>query len=420
MKHSIIALVTAGLGFGLALQQAQAQSNPTAPRGQWLPATLDTGVRGNPADERRIVFSQEVNTPGAAWTRLYFSTIDLDEGSTVRFVSLLDDEVQELDKRGVAMWGMTSAYFNGERVRIDLLAAPKSSHNRLVLDQVAVEFPGIEPIGAPGQCGICGSDDRVPSGQDFYGRLMPPGCTASVYNTASCVVTAGHCSGSNQVLQFRVPNSLASCAIVNPPVNDQFPITAQSFINGGVGNDWAVMKTGSNGLSQKPFQRYGLYRPIATSVPVVGNALAYWGYGLDLTCTLSQTQQLASGSITAVSATSIQMNADVRGGDSGSAMIRSGQILGIVTHCEVGCPNHGTRVDLPAFVAARQMLCPACAGDINGNGTVNIDDLVAVITAWGVCFNPDICNADIAPDGGNNTVNIDDLVRVITTWGACP
>jgi hypothetical protein len=54
-------------------------------------------------------------------------------------------------------------------------------------------------------------------------------------------------------------------------------------------------------------------------------------------------------------------------------------------------------------------------GDITGDGTVNIDDLLAVIAAWGPCPAPPVtCPADIAPDGA---VNIDDLLRVISSWG---
>jgi hypothetical protein len=61
--------------------------------------------------------------------------------------------------------------------------------------------------------------------------------------------------------------------------------------------------------------------------------------------------------------------------------------------------------------------CPAppCTGDINHSGAVNIDDLLAVINAWG-------------PGGGNGpsdvdhngVVNIDDLLSVINHWGGCP
>jgi len=54
------------------------------------------------------------------------------------------------------------------------------------------------------------------------------------------------------------------------------------------------------------------------------------------------------------------------------------------------------------------------------NNVVNVDDLLAVINAWGPCANPNNCPADIAPAGGNDIVNVDDLLAVINGWGNCP
>jgi hypothetical protein len=211
---------------------------------------------------------------------------------------------------------------------------------------------------------------------------------------------------------------------VNPPVADQFPITGVQSVNSGVGNDWAVMTTGTNNLGQKPFDRYGQLRPFASTIPVVGNPVDMWGYGVDLTCVKSQTQQLSpGGAVTFVNGNSVQFNADVRGGNSGSGLMRANEILAIVTHCSFGCPNFGTRGDLAAFVSARNALCPCantCLGDIapvGGNGQVNVDDLLKVINSWGPCAG---CPADLSPAGGNGLVNVDDLLFVINHWGPCP
>jgi hypothetical protein len=55
------------------------------------------------------------------------------------------------------------------------------------------------------------------------------------------------------------------------------------------------------------------------------------------------------------------------------------------------------------------------AGDTNGDGMVNIDDLLAVIAAWGPCLPPPTaCAGDVNGDG---TVNIDDLLFTIQNWG---
>ena len=69
------------------------------------------------------------------------------------------------------------------------------------------------------------------------------------------------------------------------------------------------------------------------------------------------------------------------------------------------------------FWAGGVVPIPTCPADIapqpNGDGMVNIDDLVVVITHWGQTSGP----ADINHD---NIVNIDDLVQVVTHWGMCP
>jgi hypothetical protein len=50
--------------------------------------------------------------------------------------------------------------------------------------------------------------------------------------------------------------------------------------------------------------------------------------------------------------------------------------------------------------------------DINGDGLVNVDDLIAVINGWGACQTP-ACPADL---NGNGAVDIDDLLTVINNW----
>jgi hypothetical protein len=52
-------------------------------------------------------------------------------------------------------------------------------------------------------------------------------------------------------------------------------------------------------------------------------------------------------------------------------------------------------------------------GDVNGDGLVNIDDLLAVINAWGQTGRPGSIAADVTDNG---VVNIDDLLFVINNW----
>jgi hypothetical protein len=61
-----------------------------------------------------------------------------------------------------------------------------------------------------------------------------------------------------------------------------------------------------------------------------------------------------------------------------------------------------------------------CTGDINGSGAVDVNDLLAVINAWGQCpAAPATCPPDIAPPGGDGVVNVNDLLAVVNAWGPC-
>ena len=58
-----------------------------------------------------------------------------------------------------------------------------------------------------------------------------------------------------------------------------------------------------------------------------------------------------------------------------------------------------------------------CAGDIDVSGTVDVNDLLAVITTWGPCPGPpQPCPADIVTNG---VVDVNDLLQVIANWGPC-
>jgi hypothetical protein len=57
--------------------------------------------------------------------------------------------------------------------------------------------------------------------------------------------------------------------------------------------------------------------------------------------------------------------------------------------------------------------CPACPADVTGDGQVDVQDLTAVILAWGPCA---ACPADTNQDG---EVDVQDLTAVVLAWGKC-
>jgi hypothetical protein len=401
-RRALTLLAAVAMFAGVLAPRAHAGDTLDWPKDVREPFPVHSGDRSNPADIPGVVWQDVLHVPDADSMRIYFGEVMLPHGSAIRMTSLRDNETQVLDARAVAMWNNASAYFNGDTVIIELIAGPRTKHVMLSVDEVGTMREPESPLGQAGQCGICGpEDDRRPSFEEWTGRLLPAGCTADVYNEQSCMVSAGHCvDGSGQdIVQFNVPASSPNCGLNHPSIADQFPITAKIFRNGDIGDDWSALATGVNSLGETIYERYGEFRSIATEPPGVGQDVVMHGYGLDLDCLKTQTQQVAAGVVTSVFPTYIRHTIDLRNGTSGAAIMYNGKILGVGTHCP--CPNFGTRVDVPDFAAARAAICtsPAvnddCADRIpfnNGDG----DGVVAFSTVGtgtdGPENPPGICN----------------------------
>jgi V8-like Glu-specific endopeptidase len=339
-------LILASLfALALAAPPLHAQQTPNFPLQQTMrDLVVDSGAQPEPALDTSVIFETVVAVEGAHWLRIYFDDVQLAPGSFIRMTARKDGAVQELDAVGIDQWGGTSAYFNGAAVRLELIAAAGTADNRFRLKGVAhSRLDEATATGAPGECGICGgADDRVSSSEEWTSRLFPAGCTASIIGEDSCMVTAGHCIFGNMVVQFNVPNSTSSCIPVNPPPADQYPIIDSISQENGPGDDWAVIKAGSS-QGQTPYERYGVLRPVTTEIAPVGGLVEVTGYGTDVTCTLSQTQQYANGTICQRFSDAYTFAVDITGGNSGSALIYNDAVIGIVTHCP--CCNVATRID---------------------------------------------------------------------------
>jgi hypothetical protein len=53
-----------------------------------------------------------------------------------------------------------------------------------------------------------------------------------------------------------------------------------------------------------------------------------------------------------------------------------------------------------------------CPGDLNGDGNVNVNDVLRIISNWGGEGREDL--------DGNSVVNVTDLLSLLDSWGACP
>ncbi|MDP6158867.1 MAG: hypothetical protein QF534_08505 [Phycisphaerales bacterium] len=378
---------------------------------------LNTGNLDNDIKEQHVLFDDIVAIDNAAWIRLHFGATKLDRDSFIRVTSLRDGEVQELDASTLSLWKSSSAYFNGNAVRVELIAGGLTN-NTMSIETATWEL--MDSDRGDG-CGICSADDRTPSSDNRFARLMPVGCSATMYSTDSCFVTAGHCLYSADVLEFNVPDSNSNCSVNHPPVVDQFPVIAQAGNDGGVGSDYGGMKAGTNSSGETPYERYGTMAPIASSIPSSGY-LTVNGYGVDSQCVRSQTQQFCDGPMLSLTSDTVIYNLDITYGNSGSSILYNGEIIGVVTHCSYSCENYGTRIDTSGFIAARETTCPGgsdptgaccvgtscsvtteadCGGTYLGDGTNCSGDPCAPDPTGACCYGTSC--AVMTPDQCNNT-----------------
>ena len=60
----------------------------------------------------------------------------------------------------------------------------------------------------------------------------------------------------------------------------------------------------------------------------------------------------------------------------------------------------------------RLELTAPCAGDLDGNGAIDVDDLLGLLAAWGNTDGPEDLDE-------NGIVDVDDLLLLLGAWGPC-
>ena len=97
--------------------------------------------------------------------------------------------------------------------------------------------------------------------------------------------------------------------------------------------------------------------------------------------------------------------------------------IGLQDFGDGNCSGVGNHLDAEATIrfvqASSTPLTHSGIGDVTADGVVDVNDLLAVITAWGPCPEaPQPCPADIAPPNvGDGAVDVNDLLLVVTNWG---
>ena len=160
----------------LATPIATGQTTAVLERVQ-TPVSVDSGLVSNPTLQTAIVYQTEIHVPDATWLQLTFDQVHLGasragRATILRLTSLADGAVQNHTQVTILQWRHTSAYFNGDTVRLELIAPPAARDSHVVLSWV---WAG-PPAGPPET--ICGpTDDRLPSDDARASRALPIGCT---------------------------------------------------------------------------------------------------------------------------------------------------------------------------------------------------------------------------------------------------
>ena len=304
-------------------------------------------------DIQEAVWSTVVRVEDAAWLRLEFAQVDLSAAtnssreSYLRVTSLLDGYEQYLDFDALQVWGNTSAYFNGNAVRVEIMASADS------IGADRVRIAGVEASPSVSPASICGSvDDRVPSSDPRDARLMPIGCSAWLFSDhGSTFLTAGHCSPSGgNVVQFNVPLSSAGGGYQNPSPQDQYVVDgASTQVTPGsitLGNDWGFFGAFDNtGTGLSPLAAQGDSHTLATStIPNDGRPIRITGYGTTsspISPTWNGIQKTHVGPFQGYSGNVVRYTTDTTGGNSGSVILDEDNSIAIGIHTNAGCGTGG-------------------------------------------------------------------------------
>ena len=121
----LIATVVATLAMSYIAVVPRAGAQPAPLEQDDVPIVVDSGLLINTTDKRATIFSEVIHVPDASWIRLTFDKAVLGgAGSVLRITGIQDNVRQHLSAKTLRQWRYTSAYFNGNAVRVELIADP--------------------------------------------------------------------------------------------------------------------------------------------------------------------------------------------------------------------------------------------------------------------------------------------------------
>lgn len=355
--HRRMFFLVAAVAADLAL--AQVANYPTVR----LPAADDSGYLANPSAAAAVLWTRDFQVAYGSFLQLHFADTNLPPGSRLKLYSPgRPTAVQWHDAATLRDYQFFSCQFEGPLLRLELEAAPGSSGNRVLVDEVRAILVGTPPAGDT----ICGpTDDRALS-SDPRACRQDASCTAWLFGPYA-VSTAGHCfsSTAGRILHFNVPLSSSSGTPRPSAPNDQYAMEPfRVGISSGIGADFnvaAAVRNSNTGLF--PGQAQGSWYHVVAPSTTISGTIRITGYGTGNGTAGSAVGNQAQKTHTGPRASTTRANAvsyatDTTGGNSGSPVIfeSTGDVIGVHTHggCTTsGGANSGTSAARSDYTAAR-------------------------------------------------------------------
>jgi hypothetical protein len=265
-----------------------------------VPYTFRFEQKADSLKEPEIKVLTQVTYSQAVSLRLYFKGTQLGENSYLLLEST-DGAKQELRKQDLENWRYSSAYFNGNTVKVSLKAAA-GEKNRVHISDIKVgEKQAAQPstarissetLQAPQAASSSASltetypyaaaVGRFTNGTKSFGTgwIAPNGAIVTSYYIYITYVSDDHFSADYDIIEFNIPPSDAA-TIKHPGPEDQYPLVKQTNDHNNVGpafknasrnssyiGGWAILQALPNSTTGlRPGERQGQFFRIASANP---------------------------------------------------------------------------------------------------------------------------------------------------------
>lgn len=250
--------------------------------------------QGIPSKEAQLNMLTEVTQPGSSFLRLYFKGTELSKTSYL-LLEGVDGAQQKLSAVDLQNWNYSSAYFNGDRVKVSLFAAA-GEKNTVRVSEIKVTDPqaGLTrntrrtggTLGTPPQP-VASTASNITENYPYakaVGRFTNgslTGGTGWIAPNGAIVAndrayTEYVSEASYDIIEFNVPPSIGT-TVMHPSPQDQYPLLTRTgphsfgldFKNAGneydSGAGWMLFDPQPNGTGLRPGERQQQYFRIANN-----------------------------------------------------------------------------------------------------------------------------------------------------------